>query len=62
MNVNTEAARIAAIKDMAEARAELNRVLSYAVGESRSQVDAEALDFNARLVTALRARGVKIWD
>ena len=58
--VDDEAARLAKMP-APEARAELARVLAYAIGATRNQIDANALDFNARLVTKLRERGVRIW-
>ena len=61
MTPESEAARLAKLP-VADARAELARVLAYAVGANRNQIDANALDFNARLVTKLRERGVRIWD
>jgi len=42
------------------AREELSRVLARATNGA-GQVDSSALDWNARLVTALRLRGKKIW-
>ena len=61
MTVEAEAARLAALP-VPQARTELARILAYATGATRNQVDTNALDFNAKLVTALRGRGVKIWD
>jgi hypothetical protein len=46
---------------IAEARAELSEILDRAWGLGFGQDFAQALDFNAKLVTALRNRGVKIW-
>lgn len=57
--VEAEANRIARLPVL-EARRELNRVLSFATNGA-GQVDAMQLDFNARLVTALRERKVRIW-
>lgn len=61
MTPESEAARLAALP-VEKARAELARVLAYAIGATRNQVDMQALDFNARLVTKLRERGVRIWE
>lgn len=58
--VEAEAKRIARLPTD-EARRELDRVLGHATNGA-GQVDVLQLDFNARLVTALRVLGVRIWD
>jgi len=57
--LEVEVARIARLP-VDEAREELSRVLARATNGA-GQVDSSALDWNARLVTALRLRGKKIW-
>jgi hypothetical protein len=57
--LEVEASRIARLP-VEEGRVELSRVLARATNGA-GQVDSSALDWNARLVTALRLRGVKVW-
>lgn len=58
-HVEQEADRLARLP-VAEARVELGRMLNRAT-DGGGRVDAFALDFNARLVTALRERKTRIW-